>query len=393
MIIKNFHRIATTDLRKKILHITNAGLKAVNTENIFQKNVKLKNNCLIIKNKKFDLTDYKRIFVIGFGKSSSLMAKVLEKVLKNRIADGIVISTKKIKLKRVRVFKGTHPMPSQSNVNSTKKIVKLIQNLDTDDLVICLISGGGSALLCYPAIPFRKYVKIIRKAFTSGIDINKLNKIRTKYSKVKGGKLAKLTKARIVSLIFSDVIGDDMATIASGPTYGKWLSNVNNILLLNNNIALVKMKNKAVSLGLKPVILTNSLEGEARLSGKKLLKSMNKYKNKNCLLFAGETTVAVKGNGRGGRNQELCLGAIELISKSKSTALISVGTDGIDGSTNAAGAIIDDNSFKKSISKKIDYKKYLENNDSYSFFKKMNDLVFTGATGSNVADIGLIVRK
>lgn len=391
MIIKNFLAIGTSDLRKKALNIINAGLEAIKTEKIIRENIKLKNNHLTIKNKLFNLNNYKRIFVIGFGKASALMGKELERILKNKISDGIIISTKKIKLKKIKTFKGTHPMPYLSNVNTTKKIVKLIKKLNKEDLVICLISGGGSSLLCYPTISFKKYLKIIKKAFTSGADIKKFNKIRKKYSNVKGGKLAKLTKARIISLIFSDVVGDDLSTIASGPTVGKNLKHVKNILLLNNNVALEAMRKKAISLGLNPLIYSNKVKGEAKLVGKKILKRFKKL-NKNCLLFAGETTVTVKGFGLGGRNQELCLGAIEEISKLKNTVLISVGTDGIDGPTNAAGAIVDNKSLKKSINEKLNYKKYLKNNDSYHFFKKMNDLVFTGITGINVADIGIILK-
>jgi len=393
MIIKNVQEIATSDLKKKAMNIINEGLESIKTEKIIRESVILKNNRLTIKNRKFNLKNYKRIFVIGFGKASSLMAGELEKILKDKINGGIIISTKKIRLKRIKVYKGTHPMPTQGNINATKKIVKLIKNLNKDDLVICLVSGGGSALLCYPSVSLNRYMKIIKKAYTSGVDITEFNRIRKKYSGVKGGKLAKLTKAKIISLIFSDVIGDDLATIASGPTYDKNLKNVNNILLLTNKVPLEAMKKKAISLGFKPLIYSNKINGEAKLFGKKILKYFKKNKKTNCLLFTGETTVTVKGKGKGGRNQELCLGTIEEISKLRNTVLVSVGTDGIDGTCNAAGAIIDNSSLKKSINKKLDYKKYLKNNDSYHFLKKTNELIFTGITGSNVADIGIIIKK
>ena len=395
MMIKNFKSLSTTSLRKKSLQIINAGLGAVKTEKIIKKNITLKNNYLIIKNKKFNLKNYKNIFVIGFGKASSLMAKEIDKILKNKIANGTVISTKKIKLGKIEVYRGTHPMPSLKNIIYTKKIINLIKKSDKDDLIICLISGGGSALLCYPNISFDRYKKIIDKSFNSGMDINKLNKIRKKYSNVKGGKLAKLTKAKIISLIFSDVVGDDLATIASGPTYGKGVKNADNVLLLNNKVALEAMKEKAASLGLKPFILTDKLKGEAKFAGKKILNDFKNLKNKkiNCLLFAGETTVTVRGSGKGGRNQELCLGAVESISKMKNIVLTSMGTDGIDGTTDAAGAIVDNDSFKESINKKLNFKEYLKNNDSYNFFKKVNGPIFTGLTGSNIADIGLIIKR
>lgn len=392
MIIKNKIQLSTSLNRKHALNIIGSGINSILPKNVMKKQIKLKNNILQIKDKNYNLKNFRNIYVVGFGKSSSLMAKELEDILKNKIKNGIIISTKKVKLKNIKVYIGTHPFPSKKNIIITEKIVNLIKKLNKNDLVLCLISGGGSALLFYPTISFNKYMKVIKNAFNSGIDINGLNKIRKKYSYVKDGKLARLTKAKIVSLIFSDVIGDDLATIASGPTYGKRLKNVDNILLLNNLVALEAMKKKALLLKLKPIISTNRLEGEARLVGKRLLKSINKYKNKNCFLFAGETTVTVKGKGKGGRNQELCLGAMEDISK-LNAILVSIGSDGIDGPTDAAGAIIDNNSLNKAINSKLNYKEYLKNNDAYNFFKKMNDLVFTGFTGSNVADIGVIIRE
>jgi len=392
MIIKNKKQLSTSLNRKHALEIIESGMNSILPKNVMKKQIKLKNNILTIKNKNYNLKNYENIYVIGFGKSSSLMALELEKILKDRIKKGIIISTKKVVLKKIKLHIGTHPFPSEKNMAITKKIVNLLKSLNKDDLVLCLISGGGSALLFYPTVSFDKYMKIIKNAFNSGIDINGLNRVRKKYSYVKGGKLARLTKAKIISLIFSDVIGDGLDTIASGPTYGGELRNVDNILLLNNQVALEAMKKKALLLKLKAVILTNKLNGEAKSVGKKLLKSINKYKNKNCFLFAGETTVTVKGKGKGGRNQELCMGAMEDISK-LNAALVSIGGDGIDGPTDAAGAIIDNNSLEKSINSKLNYKRYLKNNDSYYFFKKMNDLVFTGLTGSNVADIGVIIKK
>lgn len=395
MTIKNYRQLANSNSRRKALQIIDAGLDSINTNRIINNKVKLIDNNLIIENykksiKKINIKKFKKIVVIGFGKASSLMAKHIEKVLGNKIDDGLVISTKKVKLKRIKVVRGTHPYPSQTNVNATKKLVELVKGLDKDDLVLSLVSGGGSALLCYPNMPFKRYTKEINKHFASGIDIVALNKIRKRLSKVKGGKLAKLTKAKIVSLIFSDVVRDDLSTIASGPTVGKGLRNADNILLLNNQVALEAMKKKALSLGLTPVIITNKLKGEARIIGKKFIKKIKNKKN-IALLFAGETTVTVKGSGKGGRNQELCLGSMEEISKLKNAVLVSIGSDGMDGPTDAAGAIIDDKSFKKSINKKLDYEKYLKNNDAYHFFKKTNELIFTGLTGSNVADFGVLV--
>jgi len=390
MIIKNYKKIATSQIRKKALDIIDSGLRAINTEKIIKDRVNLVKNRLIIKNiegkfNSFDLNDYGNIYVIGFGKSSGLMAKVLESKLGNKIDSGLVISTKFVKLKRIRVVKGTHPKPSLKNVKATKDIISLIKNLGKKDLVLTLISGGGSALLCSPKSDLKDYIKKIDKVFASGIDIKKLNQIRKKLSNVKGGKLAKLTKAKVVSIIMSDVVGDDLGTIASGPTYGA--KNATNILILNNQVALDAMKDKAKKLGLTPKIYSDKLKGEAKNVGSRLIEVKG-----SCLLFAGETTVKVKGNGKGGRNMELCLGVVEKISKIKNCCLVSVGSDGRDGPTDAAGAIVDNNSLIEFKKKGLDYKEHLKNNDSYNLLKKTDSLVLTGLTGSNVADIGVMIR-
>jgi len=394
MIIKNYDKLGSSKLRRNALDIVNSGLMAIDTSKVIEEKVKLEKDILFIENfkgkiKRYDLSKYKRIFVIGFGKASSLMGKYISNILGNKINSGIIISTKKIKLKnkKIKIVKGTHPLPSVTNLKATKEMVSLLRSLDKEDLVICLVSGGGSSLLFYPKVGLKQYLKVMDKHFASGIDIVKLNKIRKKLSNVKDGKLARSTKAKVVSLIFSDVVGDDLSTIASGPTYTK---GVDNILLLNNKVALDAMAKKAVALGYNPLIYSNKVKGETRVVSKKILNHFNKIKNKKkCLLFGGETTVSVKGKGRGGRNQEFCL---SLIDKVKDCCVVSVGTDGIDGPTDAAGAIVEGISLEKSIKLGLDFKKYLRENDSYHFFKKMDDLVITGLTGSNVADVGVILR-
>ena len=420
----------TQQLREKAFKIINKGLESIRPEKIIKQKIKLKKNLLIIKDykdkiQKFNLNEYKKIVVIGFGKATSEIGGEIEKILNNKIDKGLIISTKKTRLKRggdeskdsssllvdtriIEVLEGTHPMPCLKNVKATKKLIKLIENLDEQDLIICLVAGGGSALLCYPNINFNNYLSIIKEKYKSGIDINEFNKIRKRLSLVKAGKLAKLTKAKIISLIFSDVVGDDLSVVASGPTVGKNLKNVKNILLVNNRSVLEPMRKKALSMGLKPLILTNQLKGEASRVGKNIIKKIKKIKNKNCFLFGGETTVTVKGKGLGGRNQELCLAGIEEIAKLDNAVLISLSTDGRDGPTSAAGAVIDEKTLEKANRQKLDYKQYLKDNNSYSFFKKLDDeskdsssllvntrinsLIFIDSSRINLADIGIILR-
>ncbi len=392
MNIRNHSELGRNPSRRKAMNIIDSGLEAIKTERIMRKKVRRMGKFLLIEDakggvSKINLDRYKRITVIGFGKASSLMAKEIEKILD--VDDGLVISNKKVKLKKIEVIKGTHPMPSRANISATKKMIALLEKLEKDNLVLCLVSGGGSALLCYPKIDFKSYLRIIEESYKSGIEIQELNKIRKRLSHVKGGKLVRFTKAKIVSLIFSDVIGDDLATIASGPTAAK---GADNILILNNTVALSAMKEKAEQLGLRPYLYSSKVRGEARAAGKKIAGLFRKSRY-NCMLFAGETTVTLTGKGKGGRSQEFVLGAIEELSRFDSCALISIGTDGKDGSADAAGAIADEHSLRRSRKLKLDINYYQENNATDAFFKKMNDRIVTGLTGSNMADIGVMVKE
>ena len=375
MIVRNYKALADSPARKKILKIMDAGIEACKPKHIIRKNISLKKNILSIKNKRYNLKKFKNVYLIGFGKMSASAAKEIEKIIKIK---GIIIDTEKIKLRKIESIKGTHPLPSQKNIKATKRMIDLVNNLDKDDLVLCIVSGGGSSLLCSPNIPFNKYMKKLKKVIFSGIDIKRLNQFRKRYSNVKAGKLAKMIHpAKIINLYFSDVIGDDFKVIASGPTYSR---KADNILILNNKVCADAMAKKAGSLGLKPKIYTTRLKGEARNIGKRLLKKVNM-----CLIAAGETTVTVKGKGKGGRNQELCLGALKNIND---FTLASIDSDGIDGITDAAGAIID----IKTLNKAENIDKYLKNNNSYNFFKRTNSLIYTGKTGINLMDFVVIIR-
>lgn len=414
MIIKNFKSLATSKERKLALMIAEAGLQAIKTENVIRKYVKLKYDTLKINGRSYNLSKYKRIFVIGAGKASFKMAKEIEKILGKKITSGLVIDIVPGRLKRIRVVKGSHPVPSKKNLVATKKIVDMISGLDKDDLVICLISGGASALLSYPAITLKEMIRLNKRLLRCGANIREMNTVRKHVSRIKGGNLAKrIYPAKLVNMIFSDVVGDELSVIASGPTVRdntsisdaeriirkyklgriklfetpknpRYFKNVDNILLLNNKVAVDAMAEKAKRLGLDAMKYSTRIAGEARLVGKKLA-SMARLRT--AFIAAGETSVTVRGNGKGGRNQELVLGAIENV---KGT-MISIGSDGRDN-TDAAGAIVDRNSLKKVQRLKLDYKRYLKNNDSYNFFKRMKDLIFTGPTGTNVADLIVYVK-
>jgi glycerate 2-kinase len=384
MIIKNYKQLAKTPNRKMVLDIINEGLEACKPKKIIKKNISLKKNKLIIKNKNYNLNDYKDIYLIGFGKMSGSVAQEIEKIIP--IKKGIVIDTEYRKLKKIEVIKGTHPLPSKKNIIATKKIIDFVSNLSEKDMVICIVSGGGSSLLCYPNLDFEEYIKKLKKRIYSGINIVKLNKFRKKYSNVKGGRLANsIFPTKLVNLYFSDIMGDKLDIIASGPTYDK---RADNILLLNNKSGIDAMKKKAESFGFKTLIISDKFKGYAKNYGVKLL---NKIKNKKniCLISGCETIVKVIDEGKGGRNQELSLGSIYHIGDA---TLASIDSDGIDGVTNAAGAIIDKDMFYIASSLKIDPCKFLNKNNSYYFLKKTKNLIYTGKTGINVMDFVVIVK-
>ncbi len=432
--IKNFDELVENTIskyrsvRRDALTILDEVLERMNGYNIIKSYVKLYGDSLIIKEHRINLLPYKRIFLIGFGKASAAMAKAMEEII--AFDDGIVISPENEKLRRVKLYRGTHPYPSMENIKATEKVIELLKKADEDDLVISLISGGGSALLCKPIISLEALRDVSQQLMERGCTIEELNTVRKHLSHVKGGKLAKMSSAKIVSLIISDIIGNPVEFIASGPTaadsttfhdamrilkkYGvkneeaikvirdgmkgkieetpKNIDNVLNIVIADISLACKYAKEIAEEMGYHAKILSVTLRGEAREMGGNLAEYSIYYpRNHTVIITGGETTVNVKGKGKGGRNQELVLAAIEKLAN-EAIAMLSCGTDGIDGNSPAAGAIADGYSYKKAEEKKLDIEKYLDDNNSYEFFKEMEDAIFTGYTGTNVMDIQIMVK-
>jgi len=418
MLIKNFKQLATTSLRRSVLLIAEAGLQAIDTRAVIEEKVKLEQDILNVSGQQFDLKKFRRIFFVGIGKAALNSAQALEKILGQRITQGIALDIKKGKLKYIESLAGDHPFPSQRNVAVADKIKKMLGGLKKNDLVITAISGGGSALLCsLPKATCQEETLITNLLFERGANIEEINILRKHISDLKGGGLAKLAyPATIVSLIFSDTPGCGLDTVASGPTVfdtttivdarkiikkyslpkldlfetpkdQKYFKNVHNFLLLCNMDALRAMFAKATELGFKAKVCGNCLSGEAREVGRHLARLS---KVGEAIIGGGETIVRIKGTGKGGRNQEVVLGAIEHLPPQ--TVIISIASDGKDN-TDAAGAIADDLSPKKARRLKLDPKKFLVNNDSYHFFEKTRDLIFTGPTGTNVSDLMIVLRK
>lgn len=386
-----------------------------------------------------------KIVVIGAGKASAQMAVAIEKILGNKISAGQInvpgnslIASQKPKI--VKLYLAGHPFVSNESIEGTKKIISLIENLNENDLVICLISGGGSALLelPYDNITLTDLEKIFTLITKKGGTIHELNTIRKHLSKVKGGKLAQIAyPAHVVSLIISDVIGDNLDTIASGPTAPdkttiddvwkiimkykiknsmpssikeefnirdyRWTTDtlketnpifekVKNKIIASNKISCLRMKEYADRLGFNGKILTTEICGEAKNVGREFANEIQKQPTKTVFIAGGETTVTIKGSGKGGRNQELSLAASEVLKEKMNIILASIGSDGIDGSTDAAGAFVDGYTTRKGIEIGLSQSDYLENNDSYNYLKKTNNLIITGSTGTNVGDFIIAIK-
>ena len=386
-IILNKEELATNPLRKDALEILEAGLEVIDTEKILQKKFPD-----IVKN--FDLKSYNKIFFVGIGKCALDGAKVIEEILGDYLTEGIVLDIKQGNLKKIRSLAGTHPYPSEQNVEATKEILKMVGSLTEKDLVICLISGGGSALfeLPMPGITLDNIIEKTKELTAKGADIYELNAIRKSMSQVKGGKFAKLCyPAQIISLIFSDVLGNDLSVIASGPTVlDEPSEKVKNILLVSNHDALEAMKVKAEEFGFNTTIETEVLSGNAAEMGKEL--AIRKPKSNTCILFGGETTVRVPQNhGIGGRNQEMALSA--LLYLRPDSVLICAASDGWDN-TDHAGALTDTELLQKAKNLNLVPEEFLMHGDSYNFFKNIGDgAICTGKLESNVSDLCIMLYK
>lgn len=436
--------------RKLAIGALEVALVAADPKTTVKRHVVLKNNILRIRNESYNLKNFNSVYVIGAGKASGYMAEALNDILDDRITDGLVIIPDNFKTKlrtgKIELWRGTHPIPSDKGVKGTRKMLDVVNNAGVKDLVICVISGGGSALmpLPYEGITIQQKQKVTNSLLRSGATIDEVNTVRKHISAVKGGRLAEIiSKPTLISLIISDVVGDKLDTIASGPTvpdsttfsdaiqvlkkYNLWkeldvdvksvlekglsgsiqetpkpgsrvFRKVKNFVIGNNKLACMAARDHLVSKGVNAMVLTTFLQGEAKEVGllassiaKQISSSSEPLVKPAAIMMGGETTVTVKGNGKGGRNQELVLSASMGISDLDNTVIASIGTDGIDGNSDAAGALADSYTVKRAEQKKMQPIKYLTKNDSNTFFQKLNDVIKTGSTGTNVNDILVIV--
>ena len=407
-------------------------LHAIQPDNLVKRSVILHNGELVIKGcseERFKLDAFGSIHLLGWGKASGLMAEEVEKILP--INGGIVniLRGTHFKVKHIQLQEAEHPIPGAGSLEGTRKMLEYAKHIRKNDLVICLISGGGSALLSQPVegLKLEEKQKIIDRLMKAGANINELNTVRKHLSKVKGGRLAeKLYPATVVNLIISDVVGDPLDVISSGPTvpdstsfsdarrilqkYSLWddsnacriiaagidgkiedtpepgdtvFRNVHSSIIGSNEIALLAAKKYLESNGMKPELIRN-VQGDAREVGAMLAGLLKKGKT---FIAGGETTVKVAGKGMGGRNQEVALACALEIAGMKGLLFASFGTDGIDGSSPADGAIVDGHTIERGRELRLDALEFQRNNDSYNFFKKIGACITTGPTRTNVNDV------
>ena len=438
----------TARARKDALEIFQAGVNAVDPAHAIKKHLKIEGDRLSAGEIAYDLSNFDKISVIGAGKASAAMARAMEEILGNRLDSGL-INTKyghAVSLDLVQVTEAGHPVPDDAGFRGAQKIVRLLEPMDKKDLVLFLISGGGSALLPFPYVGLTLEDKqhVTKILLSVGANIHEINTLRKHLSQVKGGRLAKIAHpATLVSFILSDVIGDDLDSIASGPTVpdhstfedclkivekyqiyerippaaveiiqkgvrgeieetprpgNPVFERTQNLIIGSNILAVRAAERKASELGYNTLILSTFIEGETRdVAGvhaaiaKEILSSENPIKRPACVISGGETTVTIRGKGKGGRNQEFSLAGAMDIDGMKNVVLLSAGTDGTDGPTDAAGAIAEGTTVARAKKLGMDPSHYLRENDSYHFFEALDDLIITGPTHTNVMDLRIVL--
>ena len=433
--------------RDKAEQIFISGVRSVLPDKLITNHISIKGSVLKIDDLNFSLEDIRNIYVIGAGKASAAMAHYVETILGDRITEGHIVVKYRhsCKLKKIKVTEAGHPIPDLNGFRATEDILRIANQATENDLVICLISGGGSALMadlpegCLPEELFIVNNLLIR----CGASINEINMVRKHLSKVKGGQLSRAVwPGTLVSLIISDVIGNPLDVIASGPTvpdnstFGEALKILENYQIINditagiknylkegvqglrsetpkpgdpvfaktfnilagtNLFALEAAKNRAVDFGFNTFIIDSKMHGDVIKVSQTIVDTALDYKNNTelrkpvCLLYGGETTIKITGAGLGGRNQHLALSTAIKLQNKPGITVLSAGTDGTDGTTNVTGAVVDSDTVHYALSGNLDPEKYLKEFDSYNFFKKAGGHVITGPTFTNVMDMVIVL--
>jgi glycerate-2-kinase len=417
-VIQNFSKLATSHLRHDALEIAEAGYHSIDLKTMFAEKLNIVGDLLTVHGHDFHLSDYKNIYVVGVGKGSGLAVQGIARVLNKRVTKGFAIDIRRRLVKKIKVYAGTHPLPSEQNIVATNKIIELIKSAGKDDLVITAICGGGSSLFCQPAsmscVDLQKVYDYLLKA---GASIQEMNTVRKHLSHIHGGYFAKYAyPATVLALIISDVPGDDLNYVASGPTVldkttraqaekiakryklsnldlietpkdKRFFERVTNIMIANGSQTVAAMSAKARELGYKPRVYSKQVAEPAKELGPKLAKMV---KPGEALIGCGETQVHVTHPGRGGRNQDVALSAVS--SLPKHTVVVSCASDGKDNEP-VAGAIIDNPQAVTALAKnKINPDVAVEMNEGFMALKKIGGHLKTRKTTANISDFMIALR-
>ena len=428
--------------RKTLTKIFQQALSSVQPRTLMRKTIRVEGGELWVGGRRYLLHEDGGIYVFGSGKASVGMAREAGRVLRGYLAGGFVVSNdRNPPLGNVGVYESSHPVPTEKSIRAAEILTHRLSGLSEKDFFIYLLSGGSSALLEKPIPPIQlpDMQKVTEMLLRHAVPIKEINIVRKHLSTVKGGRLGRLSPARGVVLVISDVIGDDLEAIGSAPLYRDRSSfadacdilkrydlwprlpasvrkvltrglkgeiedtpenenrRIDHRIIGSNSRLLAEAQQIALSFGIRSRIMTSSLRGEARevaraivAIGEEIIKTGHPFKGPIALIFGGETTVHVRGKGRGGRNQEMCLAALKEIGPRKGMTFLSAGSDGVDGNSDAAGAVVDFTSFEKAKNLKLQIDDYLNNNDSHTFLKQTGDLIYTGPTGTNVMDMNIL---
>lgn len=370
-------------------------LDKVKATSLVKDNVSVKEDTITIVGNEYHLENDSRFFVFGVGKAAFDMAKECEAILEEKIYGGLVISSSEGDLEYTKHYTSTHPLVSEKSIEAATLLLEAVADLRENDVFIFLLSGGASAMIEKPisGLTLSDFTKISASLLTSGIDIKALNKVRKSISEIKGGKLANHIKAKGEVLVLSDVIGDDLQTIGSAPMNNGRFSHH---IIGNNEIALREAKKYISPQVIVTEIVTTTLELDSVSAADFISSEIKKYDQKYesfCLLFGGETTTIVNGDGYGGRNQELALRLLLKDCMNENIGILSAGSDGIDGRSDATGAFVDFEIYNKIKQHKLNPETYLKNSDSNTFFKLLGYDFVTGISGTNVMDFIIILKK
>ncbi|MHB0856239.1 MAG: glycerate kinase type-2 family protein [Anaerolineae bacterium] len=433
--------------RRTIVAILQAALQAVDPSIAVRNTLQREAHLLRVGAETYDLGRYRHVHVVGAGKAGASMAQAVEEILGEQVHGGLVNVkyAHGLPLERIEVNEAGHPIPDEAGVAGARRIAELVQSAGEDDLVLCLLSGGGSALMTLPAdgITLADMKALTDALLRRGANIVEINTLRKHLERIKGGNLARLAyPAQVVSLILSDVVGNPLDAIASGPTVADsttfadaWevlqrydlvdqapaavvahlrrgvagdiedtpkagdpaLGRTQNVIIASNDIAARAAEQAARQHGLNPLLLSTFVEGEARevakvfaAIGREVLASGRPIPRPGCVIAGGETTVTLRGGGKGGRNQEMALSAAIAIAGVQDVHIVCLATDGSDGPTDASGALADGGTLQRAAALGLDARRHLQENDAYPFFAALGDLLLTGPTHTNVNDLTFV---